>query len=93
MGDAPRVPFATIGAQHVRGFSEFDWAQYLDAAGYPKTSQLPPGWRNPPPSPLVAVQPPPARTAATPQQQAQPSAEAAPAPSDPSPSNPAGIRF
>jgi glutaredoxin len=94
MGDSPRVPFATIGSQHVRGFSEVEWAQYLDAAGYPKTSQLPPGYRNPAATPLVALQPAPApRTAATPQQPPQ-SADAAPgAPSEPAPSNPAGIRF
>lgn len=96
MGDSPRVPFATIGGQHVRGFSDTEWSQYLDAAGYPRTSQLPPSYRNPPPTPLVAVQPPP--TLRPPQAQAQaqpqptPGAEAA-SPSGPSPSNPAGIRF
>ena len=95
MGGTPRVPFATIGGQHVPGFSETEWSQYLDAAGYPKTSQLPPGYRNPAPAPLVAVQAPPRRAAApTPPrpQAAQPPAEA-PLPSDPGPSNPAGIRF
>lgn len=96
-GDTPRVPFATIGGQHVRGFSEIEWMQYLDAAGYPKTSQLPPSWRNPPAAPLVAVQPPPVPanggTAQRPPQQA-PRAEAPPpVPSGPSPSNPAGIQF
>ena len=87
----PRVPFATIGGQHVRGFSDAEWGQYLDAAGYPKTSQLPPNWRNPAPAPLVAVQ-----TPAEPQAQepaSQPQRAAAPLPSDRSPSNPAGIRF
>lgn len=88
-----RLPFATIGGQHVRGFSEVEWSQYLDAAGYPKSSRLPASWRNPAPSPLVAVQAPIA-PAPRPQPSAAPQAEApAPAPSDPSPSNPAGIRF
>jgi glutaredoxin len=51
-----RVPFLTIGSQQLRGFSETEWTQFLDAAGYPKTSQLPSNYRNPPPAPIVAVQ-------------------------------------
>ena len=63
-----RVPFLTLGAQQLRGYSETEWSQYLDAAGYPKTSQLPASYRNPPPAPLVAVQ----------QAQTQPEAPAQP---------------
>lgn len=89
-----RLPFATIGGQHIKGFSDAEWTQYLDAAGYPKVSQLPPSYRNPAPTPLVAVQAPAA--AQQPQQAQQPatpqSAEA-PLPSAPSPQNPLGIRF
>ena len=90
------LPFATIGGQHVRGFSDTEWSQYLDAAGYPKTSQLPPSFRNPDPTPLVAVQParpaaPAQAQRAVPQQPAR--AEAPPAAADPAPANPAGIRF
>jgi len=92
VGGAPRVPFATIGAQHVLGFSDSEWSAYLDAAGYPKTSQLPRGYRNPPPAPLVAVQAPASRAAATPDPEAQ-QPQPQTAPSDPEPSNPAGIRF
>jgi glutaredoxin len=90
MAGVARVPFATIGSQHVRGFSENEWAEYLDAAGYPKASQLPPGWRNPAPTPLVAVQSQP--KAADAGSEAPTRAEA-PQPSGPSPENPAGIRF
>ena len=92
-GDA-RVPFATIGGQHVSGFSDQEYAAFLDAAGYPKTSQLPSSWRNPAPTPLVAVQavPGPQAAAQRPAPQPEPAAEET-APSDPSPSNPAGIRF
>ena len=88
---APRLPFATLGGQFLRGFSESEWSQYLDAAGYPKTSALPPGFRNPPPVPMVAIEAPRPveRQAPAPQADAQP----APLPSDPSPSNPLGIRF
>jgi glutaredoxin len=82
------LPLATVGSQQMKGFSDAEWTQYLDAAGYPKTSQLPAGFRNPAPAPLVA------RAAPAP----APAAAAAPAPAPapaaaPAPSNPAGIRF
>jgi len=66
------LPFATIGAQQLKGYAEAEWVQYLDAAGYPKTSQLPPGYRQAPASPLVAVQ-------AAPTANTTPAATAAPA--------------
>lgn len=94
-GDA-RLPFATIGGQHVRGFSDTEWTQYLDAAGYPKNAQLPASFRNPAPTPLVAVQSAPAAPAvpaARPQAPLPNAGVPAAAPSDPSPANPAGIRF
>ncbi len=91
------LPFATIGRQHLLGYAEAEWTQYLDAAGYPKTSQLPPNYHRPPPKPLVA------RTAAEPAAPAAAAASAASAPSArPSAApqrptknsdNPAGIRF
>ncbi len=87
-----RLPFLTIGTQQLQGFSETEWTQFLDAAGYPRSSRLPAGYRNPPAAPLVAVQQPqvPAQAAEAPAP--QPQAEAPP-PSAPAPSNPAGIRF
>ena len=94
----PALPFATIGGQHIRGFSDAEWSQYLDAAGYPKTSQLPPSYRNPDPSPLVAVQQ--ARPAAEGSAAARPGTQGAQAdqsqpqaPLEVPPPNPAGIRF
>ena len=94
------MPFATIGGQHIRGFSDAEWGQYLDAAGYPKTSQLPPSYRNPDPSPLVAgrgcctaTSGTAAGTAAARAPAAQAPQPAETAPSDPGPQNPAGIRF
>lgn len=86
------LPYATIGGQRLKGFSDAEWSQYLDAAGYPATSALPKSYRYPSPTPLVAVQKPAAPTAPAP---AKP-VEAAPppaSPSAPSPSNPAGITF
>ena len=86
------VPLITIGGQLIRGYSDSEWRQYLDAAGYPTKSVLPPTWTNPPAAPLVTAQ------------RALPTAAAAPAadvrspsqpPASPAPStdNPAGIKF
>lgn len=69
---ARTVPALTIGAQPVRGFSETDWAAYLDAAGYPRENKLPRGWQ--PPAPTALVEPPP-----------RPAVVAAPAPREPAP--------
>lgn len=85
------LPFLTIGSQQLKGFSDAEWTQFLDAAGYPKSSVLPASYRQPPASPLVTVAPAPApaNTAA-----ARPAVPAAPSsPTAPAPSNPAGIRF
>lgn len=85
------LPLLTIGGQHIPGFAEPEWAQYLDAAGYPRTSRLPGGYRNPAPAPLVAVQVAPLKAAESEQQQVPPSAQL---PSlDAPPANPSGIRF
>jgi len=84
------LPLLTIGTQQLNGFSDSEWSQYLDAAGYPKSSQLPAGFRNPPAQPLVALK------AAEPAAPATAPAPAAPAPAasnGPSPNNPAGIKF
>lgn len=42
------LPFATIGQQHLNGFAENIWGEYLSAAGYPAKSQLPTGYQPPP---------------------------------------------
>jgi len=47
-GDA-QLPFLTIGRSKEKGFEEGAWHTALNAAGYPKTSQLPVNWRNPAP--------------------------------------------
>lgn len=87
------LPFMTIGSQQLKGFSDAEWTQFLNAAGYPPSSALPPNYRLPSPTPLV-------RLAAAPV--VAPAADAAPAASaNPRPApraaqpanNPAGIRF
>lgn len=94
------LPFLTIGTQQLRGYSDAEWGQFLDAAGYPKTSKLPPTYRNPTASPLVAVQTPAPASPRAATADAEPAitvnrgiATPPPAPSGPSRDNPAGIRF
>ena len=94
MSGESSLPFGTIGAQQLRGFSDAEWTQYLDAAGYPKTSQLPASYRRPAATPLVSTQPAPRPTATD---AAPDSAASAPAEPSVTPlrtlTNPAGIRF
>ncbi len=85
------MPFATIGGQQLKGFSDSEWSQFIDAAGYPKTSALPATYRNPAPAPLVAVQERAATTANSTATSA-PSAAAAPQPAA-APANPSGFKF
>ncbi|HSV36275.1 MAG TPA: glutaredoxin domain-containing protein [Ramlibacter sp.] len=89
------VPFLTIGSQQLKGFSESEWVQFIDAAGYPKTSQLPTSYRPSPATPLVAAQDPqrpplPAPEAARPATEPDAGRAATPAPAA---DNPTGIRF
>ncbi len=85
------LPSATIGGQQLKGYSDQEWSQYLDAAGYPRTSLLPAGYRNAAAAPMVvkAAAPAPAPAAAA----AAPAAPAPAAATAPEPANPAGIKF
>ncbi|MEW6705951.1 MAG: glutaredoxin domain-containing protein [Pseudomonadota bacterium] len=49
-----QAPALSIGSQKLTGLSESAWHSYLDAAGYPRESQLPASYRPPAPQPLVA---------------------------------------
>jgi len=90
LAGSPSLPFLTIGGQQIKGYSDIEWVQYLDAAGYPKTSQLPPGYAQAPAAPLVAAQEPRvARPAPAPAAQAPDTAAPQAAPAE----NPSGIRF
>jgi glutaredoxin len=73
------VPVLTIGAQSLKGFAAETWVSYLDAAGYPRESKLPPGYQYPAPAPLVERRPA-AEAAAAPQRPAAAPAEEAPSP-------------
>ena len=86
------LPLMTIGSQQLKGFSDSEWTQFLDAAGYPSSSTLPASYRRPAATPLVAVAAAPAVAGATP----TPAARPAPAPVPPPAAtndNPAGIKF
>jgi len=88
------VPVATIGSQRLRGFSDVEWAQTLSAAGYPEASQLPPGYRQAPPTPLVAIAPAPAPKEEEKRQPVlAPFAPVVPASPGAPVENPAGIKF
>jgi glutaredoxin len=83
------LPFLTIGSQQIKGYSDAEWTQFLDAAGYPKSSVLPASYRAPPATPLVVVQ---KAAPAAPASEAQSPQDAVLVPSA-APPNPAGIRF
>lgn len=92
MSSDASLPFLTIGGQQLKGYSDAEWSQFLNAAGYPKKSLLPASYRNPAAAPLVTVQKP-APAAAKPDERPAPRApEPSRAPED-NTSNPAGIRF
>jgi glutaredoxin len=83
------IPLLTVGGQQIKGYSDTEWGQFLDAAGYPARSALPPSYRNPAASPLVAIQRP--APAAAPVESA-PEPVRAPPPVERA-DNPAGIKF
>lgn len=86
------LPFLTIGAQHVAGFSASEWTQYLNAAGYPERSKLPASYRPSAATPLTVPEKPAAPD--TPASDAPPSLPATiPMAPAPNPDNPAGIQF
>lgn len=83
------VPVLSIGPQPMRGFTEADWQNYLDAAGYPRESRLPKGWKAAAAAPLAPRVQAPAAAADEPARPAPPAAAALPPPSP----APGGLRF
>ena len=88
------MPLLTVGGQKLKGYSNSEWSQFLDAAGYPARSVLPTAWRNPPASALVAMQKPAVAPTAAPAE-SEPVVRRVPESSTPESSadNPAGIKF
>ena len=81
------LPFATIGGQQLKGYSDSEWTQFLNAAGYPTSSVLPSSYRQSAATPMVAVSAAPATAATAPPRATAPAPQPVPAPS------PSGIRF
>lgn len=85
-----QLPSARIGQKQLLGYSQSEWASYIDAAGYPAKSALPLNYRWPEPAPLA----PPAES-----KPAFPASNrtTAPAPANssvpPAGSSPSGFRF
>jgi len=80
------IPTLGIGSQTLRGLAAEVWSSYLDAAGYPRESRLPPNYVYAAPTPITV-----ARNATRPADTAA-SAAPADAPIAPPP-NPTGIKF
>lgn len=97
MAGVETLPLLTVGGQQIKGYSDAEWGQFLDAAGYPAKSTLPPSWRNREPTPLVTVQAPAAAAnGAGSENAAAPVRRPIPPQPRPEPSNennPAGIKF
>lgn len=87
------LPLLTIGGQQIKGYSEPEWAQFLDAAGYPRTSQLPASYVQTRAAPLVDAQAAPEPRVARQAPAPRPAAAAAEPPAAPADENPGGIRF
>lgn len=92
LSGASSLPFLTIGSQRLSGFSDTEWMEFLNAAGYPKSSVLPPSYRPPAAVPLVVVAAVPAGEA-KPAVPAKTAAAARPVQPAFNSSNPSGIKF
>lgn len=88
------LPFLTIGSQQLKGFSDAEWTQYLNAAGYPPSLVLPASYRAPGVTPLVVLATAPAATPASGSTAAISPPAARPTRQAPQPgANPSGIKF
>jgi len=96
-GDAGKLPLLAVGRVHESGFEAGAWNSALTAAGYPETSKLPKGYRQPPAVAAAAPAPkPPAATAARQPKPDSSRTTAPPAPTDVPPAAgnaPPGFRF
>jgi len=84
---AREAPTLMIGSQTLRGYASEVWTSYLDAAGYPRESRLPPTYQYRAATPIVDRQ-----AAAAARADARPDARSGPTAAAPTPPPP-GIRF
>ncbi|NDP64902.1 DUF4124 domain-containing protein [Polaromonas sp.] len=87
------LPFLTIGSQQLKGFSDAEWTQFLNAAGYPKSSILPASYRPAAAAPLVTVAPTPAAAEGREVNTVRKLPAARPVQPPANSSNPSGIKF
>jgi glutaredoxin len=85
-----QLPTVRIGQKQLSGLQHNEWTAYLDAAGYPARSALPPNYQYAAPSPLVSVDVKSSGASSAPQS-AQGTTPIAPI--SPVGNTPAGIRF
>lgn len=85
------VPTLTIGQKPLQGYAPEQWAAMLDAAGYPRNSQLPRQYKAPTAQPL-ADRPAPAASEPEPAPGGLPEAPPPQLPAS-SANNPGGLRF
>ena len=77
------LPVLRIGVQQLRGYAEAEWSSYLDAAGYPRQSKLPPSYKQAEATPVAGDKParakaPPAEAPPQPPATLPPALETAP---------------
>lgn len=84
------MPGIQIGGQRMSGFSASEWNAYLDAAGYPRQSQLPAGYQQAGPTPLTNPDTASAAAPSLPTPSTSPSTQAPPPPAG---NAPPGFRF
>ena len=55
--NSTQLPTLKVGGKQIIGLQQSEWNAYLDAAGYPPQSKLPPGYAQPEASPLAPPKP------------------------------------
>ena len=84
-----QVPVIRIGSKQIAGYEQGEWTSYLDAAGYPSESALPPTYRHPAATPLAPV----AAPKPEPEADTLPPPQFNSAPGNPAGNAPPGFRF
>lgn len=84
-----QVPVIRIGSKQISGYEQGEWTSYLDAAGYPSQSALPPTYRQPAATPLA----PAAAPKTEPEAGTLPPPQFNSAPGNPAGNAPPGFRF
>ncbi|MDB5806854.1 MAG: hypothetical protein JWN73_4176 [Betaproteobacteria bacterium] len=90
--NAKQVPVLMVGKSKLSPFQPEDWNGALTNAGYPATSQLPQGYKNPSPTNFAQAASPPAATTAAPANNTAPPTGQAAAPAGDSSNKPSWFK-